>query len=404
MSKAMNAKEILRRIPMIAALCGTLAFAVGCGGGSGSHNTIVTTGSNVAAIEVSSGPDNDYANGAFTSVQVCVPSTSNCQTIPGVLVDTGSVGLRLLSSVLQVSLPQQNATNGDPIDECLPFAITYTWGPVETADVQIASETASAVPIQVIGTSVPVPQGCKNFGGTEVSTLEDLGANGILGVGSSAQDCAECATASTNPGLYYECPTSGCVVTTESLTAQVQNPVSLFQTDNNGVIIELPSVDGAATNLSGSLVFGIGTQSNNGLGSATVYTIDDYAEFSTTFNGSTYPGSFLDSGSNGLYFLDSSATGIPVCSDNTAFYCPSGVQNLSATNVGENGATGTVKFSVANADTLFDDDGSATAYSQLAGPNSGAFDWGLPFFYGRNVFTSIAGTSSPGGTAPYWAY
>ena len=68
-------------------------------------------------------------------------------------------------------------------------------------------------------------------------------------------------------------------------------------------------------------------------------------------------------------------------------------------------ASGTVNFSVANADNLFNNNPSDTVLGQLAGPNSLAgFDWGLPFFYGRNVFTAIEGQSTPGGVGPYWAY
>jgi hypothetical protein len=32
------------------------------------------------------------------------------------------------------------------------------------------------------------------------------------------------------------------------------------------------------------------------------------------------------------------------------------------------------------------------------------FDWGVPFFFGRNVFVAIEGSSTPGGTGPYVAY
>ena len=39
-----------------------------------------------------------YVNGLFTSVTICVPGTSSCQTLDGVLVDSGSSGLRLLAS------------------------------------------------------------------------------------------------------------------------------------------------------------------------------------------------------------------------------------------------------------------------------------------------------------------
>ncbi len=48
---------------------GALLFAMACGGGGGgSHsNTITTSGGNVQAIVVNSGPDGNYANGAFSS-------------------------------------------------------------------------------------------------------------------------------------------------------------------------------------------------------------------------------------------------------------------------------------------------------------------------------------------------
>jgi hypothetical protein len=218
-------------------------------------------------------------------VTVCVPGTSTCQTISGVLVDTGSAGLRLLSSALTISLPQQKASDGDPVVECLPFVNGYTWGPVEAADLQISGEKASSLPIQVLSDSdFRAPTACASNGPSE-DTLTALGANGILGVGTLAQDCGVgCALPGpSNPGLYYECPTSGCVVTAESLAQQVQNPVTLFATDNNGVIVELPAVSAPETSVSGSLIFGIGTQSNNGLNGATVYTVDANGNFITTY-------------------------------------------------------------------------------------------------------------------------
>lgn len=391
--------------------CFVLLLTFGCGG-SGSKtntntNTIVTSGSNVQPITVGSGPTGNYTNGAFTSVTVCVPATTTCQTIDGVLVDTGSSGLRLLSSALTISLPQQKAGDGNPVVECLPFVSGYTWGPVQTADIQISGEKASAVPIQVMSdTDFPVPGACADRGSSE-DTLGALGANGLLGVGNFAQDCggACVATGAGNPELYYECPASGCVVTGESLAQQVQNPVALFATDNNGVILELPAVTGPEASISGSLIFGIGTQSNNGLSGATVYTVDSDGNFTTSYKSLPYNQSFLDSGSNGLYFLTSSASGIPVCPDAAFFYCPSSTQNLSATNQGANGASGQVSFSVASADNLFNDNPSAFVFVNLAGPNSlPGFDWGLPFFFGRNVYTAIEGMSTPGGNGPYWAY
>jgi len=392
-----------------AAVCGALLFAGACGGGSSptTKQTPPPTGSNVATLTVNTGPAGNYANGAFTSVTVCTPGTSTCQTIDGILVDTGSSGLRILSSQLTVSLPQQNYTDGNPVAECLPFVIGYTWGPVQTADVEIASEKASSVPVQVINeTAYPLPSTslCANNPGGPADTVPNLGANGIIGVGSFAQDCGgACAlppSSGQNPDLYYECPAAGCTAIAESLTQQVANPVSLFSADNNGVIIELPAVSGPETSLTGWLVFGIGTESNNGLNGATVYPVDDNGNFITNFNNAQYSQSFLDSGSNAFFFPDAS---IPPCQNpNSAFYCPNSTLNLSATNAGYTGTpTGTVNFSVANADNLPND----AVLWQLAGPNTiDGFDWGLPFFYGRNVYTAIQGTSTPGGTGPYWAY
>jgi hypothetical protein len=292
----------------------------------------------------------------------------------------------------------------------------FTWGPVQTVDMTIAGEKAKSLPIQVITSSfASIPSSCTSNGAAE-DDLTTLMANGILGVGNYPQDCGGACTQSgaNNPGLYYTCPANNCTVTTESLSSQVQNPVSLFATDNNGVVLELPAVTGAETSASGSLIFGIGTQSNNALGSATVYTIDpSTGNFSTTFNGTSYSDlSFLDSGSNGIYFLDSTTTGIPTCTNaNINFlYCPTTTQNLSATNQGASGATGSVNFVVGNAQTLLTANPNAAAINGLAGPASSTpsfmfeFDWGLPFYFGRKVYTSIAGANTPGGQGPYWAY
>jgi len=387
------------------AFVGTVVLNPECGSSSDS-NPIATPAQNVQPIVVNAGPANNYVNGLFTSVTVCVPGTSSCQTIDGVLVDTGSSGLRLLSSVLTLSLPQQTS-NGNPIVECNQFVDGYTWGPVQLADVAMAGERAGSVPIQVIGDPgfATVPTSCSSSGPPE-NTLDTLGANGILGVGLFRQDCGiACAVGGvSNPGLYYVCSASSCQPTAESLTQQVQNPVWVFARDNNGVIVELPGVSpmGAAS-LTGSLVFGIGTQDNNALGNATVYTVDGQGTFTTVYQGQSYGGSFLDTGSNGTYFLDSRTTGFPTCPDTADFYCPNAPQALSATHRGVNGKTAAVTFGVANADTQLGNL-SLSVFPLLAGPNPGTFDWGLPFFFGRNVFTAIELQSTPGGTGPYWAY
>jgi len=377
-----------------------------CGGSPSTAAPIATPAQNVQALVVNAGPTNDYFNGAFTSVTICIPGQATaCQTIDGVLVDTGSSGLRVLASALSLSLPQQAGTSGGSIVECAQFLDGFTWGPVQTADVKLAGEQARSVPIQVIGENAfpSIPTDCTNSGAAE-DTLADLGANAILGVGLFRQDCGSaCAfVGSANPGLYYACSASGCQPAAEPLLSQVQNPVWLFPTDNNGVVIQLPPVSlGGAASVTGSLVFGIGTQANNALGSAKVLTVDADGNITTIFGGQSYPSSFIDSGSNGIYFLDAGASGLPLCQDSADFYCPATPQALSATNRGANGVTIPAPFNVGNADTL---DSRFSAFNEIAGPNPGGFDFGLGFFFGRSVYTAIEGQGTPGGAGPYFAY
>jgi hypothetical protein len=277
---------------------------------------------------------------------------------------------------------------------------------VQTADVSIGGEKASSIPIQVVGSASfsTVPTSCSSQGPVE-DDLATFGGNALIGVGNLVQDCGTDCTLSggQNPGVYFSCPASGCQPIAEALTQQVSNPVASFATDNNGVIIELPAASAPEVSLSGSLIFGIGTQSNNALGSATVYTIDpDTGNFTTTFNGQTFSdAAFLDSGSNGIFFPSS----LPACTDLQGFYCPTSTQSFSATNQGLNGATGDVSFSIGNADTLLANSADGVA-PDLGGTAAIAntFDWGLPFFFGRNVYVAIEGASTSGGQGPYWAY
>ena len=408
------------KLALVAMAAAVLGIA-GCGGSGGSSGTVSNNGggngngggnaANSQAISVNSGPTGQYVNGVFTSVTVCIPGTSNCQTISNVLVDTGSSGLRLLASgaaggALTLALPQENASNGNPLVECAQFADGFTWGPMVTADVKMAGEVASSVPIQVIDASTfSIPRSCSQTGPAE-NTLGSLLANGLLGVGVFRQDCG---SGCTSPGfhVYFACSTSSsCPEVGATLTQQAQNPVWMFTSDNNGVVIQLPQISASgAPSAAGTITFGIGTQSNNALGNATVLTTAADGTLSTTFGNTTYSETFIDSGSNGYFFLTSGSTGIPLCPDGSGFYCPATTQNLAATNRGANGNSSVVNFSVANEQTLFSN-AANDAFNDLGGDNSPppAFDWGLPFFFGRTVFTAIESQNTPAGNGPYLAY
>lgn len=408
----MTRQQVVRRF-LTMPLLGALVLALGCGGGSSSPTptppqTITPTAANVQAITVNVGPEEASVNAAFVSATVCFPgSATNCVTINNLLVDTGSVGLRVVGSALGALVLPQATVNGNPLAECYPFVSGNVWGPVQTADVQISGELAHSVPIHVLDDAFSaIPAACSSPTDTEAS----LGFNGFLGVGSTPNDCGSLCTGNIPAAdVYYQCPAAGCQVTGTTISQQVQNPVSLFPTDNNGVIVELPAVTSPQTSITGSLVFGIGTESNNGLNGASVISIDPAAlTFTTNFENTNMPGSYIDSGSTGLFF-DSNSSSLPECQiASSNFYCPTTSVNLTAVNSGAGGGSASASFTVFNADTLAAAANSGDAVLPgLGAPSDGTFtifDWGLPFFFGRNVYTSIEGTTAPGGTTPYFAY
>lgn len=411
-----------RKLYALVLLAG-FALMQGCGGGGGASTgaapvpepvapaPAAASVPNVQTITVGSGLSNNV-NLLTTSVRLCAPgSSTNCQTIDHVVIDTGSVGLRILSSALAPSLaqalPQQTDAYGTPVLECAHFVDGYTWGPVRLADLQLSGEHASSLPIQVIGDAdfATAPDACAGVGPSKNSVTE-LRANGILGLSVFRQDCGSACTLPNNRAMYYTCASPVCQQTPLALERQVQNPVTLFAVNNNGVIIKLPSVPSSgAASLSGTLVFGIGTQANNALGAATVLGLDPVSgNFTTLYNGGRYSASFIDSGSNGLFFADN----ITLCAIGTAapgFYCPASTLGRVATLQGANGASATVNFSIANAAALLSGSPGFVAFANLGAPFAGhGFDWGLPFFFGRNVYTAIDGASTPGGLGPYVAF
>ncbi|OND14944.1 hypothetical protein AQ928_25505 [Burkholderia pseudomallei] len=394
----------------VAALAATLAACGGGGGGGGGGSTTsnpngtgVTPSSaaNVQPVTVSAGITG-AANMLMTSVTVCVPNTNQCQTIDNVQVDTGSDGLRILAAALpsSVALPVVPAANAPITGACAIFGTGFTWGAVRRADVRIAGEIAANIPIQVIAdSSTPnAPIDCTQSAGP-MQTQGALRANGILGIGLFVTDCGTACANSALPGWYYGCTTSGtCASTSQPIAQQIANPIGAFASDNNGSIIVLPAISptGAAT-VNGSLIFGIGTQANNGLGTATplVTTASD-AYVTSVLNGNTNARTFFDSGSNGIFFANAS---LPQCG---SWFCPASTQTFDITLSSGNGASKATTFQVASSQVLFST--FNFAFNDLAGPIGNVVDLGLSFFYGRNVYTALEGSATPAGPGPYYAY
>lgn len=412
----MSMRAVTNSITRLGAFALLLALAA-CGGGGGSSSSDSSAfapalpavsvapwpaAANAVAVVADQGIDGTAVNTPFVDVTVCMPGSSTCQTIDHVMVDTGSYGLRLAASALDASMPLPGvaAPSGAPLGECASFVSGFAWGSVRRADVRIGGESAAGVPVQVVNDKDPafanIPSACTNTGATNMGVGN--GAKGILGVGFQRQDCGAACTTSTAPNVYYACTSSGCTSSLAPLASQVTNPVALFATNNNGVVISMPAVPlGGASKATGLLVFGVGTAANNQLGSAQQYPASATGNFSTVYKGRTLSG-FIDSGSNGIFVPDDT---IPSCAGG-GFYCPPEPLTLSATLTAENGATKDVSFQVESVASL----PRSTAVANLAGDLglSSSFDWGLPFFFGRTVFVAIQGASTPWGVGPYWAF
>jgi hypothetical protein len=395
---------------------GNFTYSLACSGDGGTANasaalSVTAALSNSAAIIVDSGPTgvNGTINVPYVNVTVCRPGTTTCQTIDHVLVDTGSYGLRLLASTLSatLALPTVKTASGADAGECGNFISGYTWGGVRQADVKLADEVASGISIQVIGDTggsyTSTPSSCSSAG-NNLGTLSAMGAKGILGVGMFKQDCGTACANAAISGAYYACASGSCTASAMPLASQISNPVAAFAVNNNGLLISLPAVGTAGlTSVSGTLIFGVNTQSNNSIATETIYKANNSGDFSTTYKGKTYSASFIDSGSNGYFFTDST---IRQCSGGD-FYCPASTLALTATNTAVDGsAAGTVNFNVVNMVGLASTISAAQVGGTVGSTTSSGnyFDWGLPFFYGRRVFVVMEGNTVAGKAGPYWAY
>jgi len=422
---------------------GLLALLSACGGGGNSSvttiNGVLAAGPVIATdfvqqvnnlrVVSDSGPAElgsafsfPVANVLYADVTVCEPGVrTNCVKIDHVQVDTGSVGLRVLASKVKgLGLPQVPldlyAVAGKPNPvayECYPFVIGGLWGPNAVADVQLGQQWAGALPIQLIqddpAALVGVPADCAAAANGQVlSSVTQLGSNGILGIGSVMLDCGLICQSGDYTGTYvqyYSCPVDAtssaqCQPAKVDAAHQVFNPVAKFDSDNNGVILSLPKVPGlGASKVSGELIFGINTRSNNqlapgqtrvNLGVQWATNPDSYLNVTTRFNGVNIANSYLDTGTNALFFTDAS---LNLCSGST-WYCP-GASSARSAVISDGDLPGTnpitVSFAVSSADAYFST--SNVAYGELAGVHEvsakPSFAWGLPFFFGKRVYLSI---------------
>jgi hypothetical protein len=389
------------QLPRIFVLAGVVAGAV-----------LLSSCANVLPITVYPlTPDYPIVNVATVSVTICAPgSTSNCQTVDHMLLDTGSSGLRVLASQVSGLGLTPISVGGASLAECVSFGIGTTWGPVAMASVVLGKEPSVLVPIQVIDTGFgqqPPPSPC-NAGAND--TTQRLGANGLIGVAPLQFD-----TGFGGGTDYFTCTQAACMTATPAAAQVVQNAVFLLPVDNNGIYINLNAVPGTgAGRASGELILGIGTQVDNAP-SAVVqapYVVssgltDGFIEhFTSKYKSRQFQASLLDSGTNGFFFFDS---GIDQCQPFifTTVYCPTITVGLTGEMgsgpIGQN----MFAFGVSSENVLQTSGNSALPTLAFVAPSfsvdEGDFTWGLPFFYGRSVAIPYQKTDAFG-DVPAWAF
>ncbi|WP_018913473.1 DUF3443 family protein [Thiomonas sp. FB-6] len=384
---------------------GLLGLLDGCGGGGGSSGTapvVPAVGANQMLVSIEQNPalagSVPTVNIPYVTVTVC-DAGGRCVVVDHVVLDTGSYGLRVLESALGgLSLPPDTASGGTQLAECARFLSGYIWGGVSHASLQLGGQGTSALPIQVIGaTTLPAaPSGCTNAG-SDIGTLQALGGNGLLGVGQFVADGQP----------YYACGGGSCteLTTPPPDSAQVSNPVPyLNSSDTNGVVLQMPAIPtGGAGTTYGVLSLGVGTQADNAVTGYTALKADSGGNITVTVQGLSYPGSFLDSGSN---FNFAWLNGVPA--DSSGNYTPASLLNLPITLSTSSLVTppGSLNAQMYVGDYSSMDFAHDTAFNDLAAQvasSSSPVDLGLPFFYGRGVAYVIQGMNSPLGYGPMYA-
>ena len=284
-------------------------------------------------------------------------------------------------------------SNGNSVVECTKFADGFTWGPVKAADVQIAGESANNVPIQVIGDPAylltSTPSGTTNeipprarARGPEEDTVAAFGANAIIGIGRVRRGLrsaiAACPRATPESRLLLRVPGEH-LVAHRSLhgdrrcptPAQVTDPVTLLPDgQQRGDHRAARSAEGASYAPPATLIFGIGTESNNSVNATDrahrglPRTATSARRYTTRGGQAAVPALLLfrhgierllllrrldpiGPGLQQLSRLQLAAAGLVVLPQ------PPSSAICSATNTGQNGMQSTVTFSIGNAYTLF---------------------------------------------------
>lgn len=330
-------------------------------------------------------------NRITVAVTICAPgSTTNCQRIENIMVDTGSTGLRVQRAAISpdvLGLPPLLGRDNVPLAECEHFSgkNNAAWGAIRTADVSIGHMHAPGLAIQIVNDdSVQRPSWCKN---TARPT-----SNGTLGIGWRPRD----------PHTFVAVFNHRYTPLDPAIDANhLANPVAKFTTHNNGEVFNFRDADSHGEKaVKGTITFGIGTADNNRIDGAQYIPLDSNGLFTTTFDGVTFPSSYIDSGTPQLILADPA---LSVCDTASSYYYDDAATHRSA-SLQENAAAVALNAPSAAATPQGDPAvpvdvvvanravacrpvhaGVVGGIAEIS-TTQGKFVWGLPFFLGKRVF------------------
>ena len=336
-------------------------------------------------------------NRLLVSVTICAPGESRCATIDGVMLDTGSVGLRLeaFATPRWLRLPPMVHPDGGAMGECVYFTRDQAWGRLYRADVRLGGVEAAGLPIQIIDEPDQArPAACALSG-------VDPTSNGTLGVGPQRLDCpGDCRQSRTWPG-YFRCDERGCAPIAGAMppALRLPNPILSFTGHDNGIVFDFPEAPvGGAAAIAGTVTLGVAGEDAAGLDPAHVLRLDPRGGFVTVHDGRSYPDSVIDSGASASLARDDA----PRCVDMDWAFCATPERELDATLVGADGVSLPARMRIGDYRAILASglgaSGSATATA------SGGFVWGAPFFFGRRVILVVDGQSARGLQGPFFAF
>ena len=198
---------------------------------------------NIVPVEVRQLCHSDRCNKLFVELTVC-DAKRQCRTVPNVLVDTGSPGLRLFRDALDgLALDPVRTVDRRPLGNWSSFGSGELWGTMHWAQVRLGDlATTEAIPIELFDEPSPDELLPAGYGSGDLrGQLGAMVGNGILGI-SPHRHSPDGYFVYVGPGRTGWDADWFPVQLDKAL--QLANPIAHFPAPyDNGSVIHLPEVD-----------------------------------------------------------------------------------------------------------------------------------------------------------------